>query len=63
MNTSIDEDYQPTDEQYRAAAQDTVIMSDDLQIDEGAVVSVADDGAWVQCWVWVYDREIKETTP
>lgn len=27
--------------------------SDDINIDPDAKVSVADDGAWVQAWVWV----------
>lgn len=26
---------------------------DDISIDDGAKVSVADDGAWVQAWVWL----------
>jgi hypothetical protein len=30
---------------------------DNLEIDEGAAISHADDGAWVQAWVWVsYDE-------
>ena len=27
--------------------------SDDIEIDDNAVVSCADDGAFVQAWVWV----------
>lgn len=32
---------------------------DDLEIDESPAVSMSDEGAWVQAWVWVSfpDRE------
>jgi hypothetical protein len=33
-------------------------VNDDLQIDEDAVVSLAEEGAWVAAWVWVPEEEI-----
>jgi hypothetical protein len=40
---------------YRGAAkaQYAVSSNDDIEVDDDAAVSVADDGAWVQAWVWV----------
>lgn len=31
--------------------------SDDINVDDDAVVSVADEGVWVQAWVWVPNPE------
>ena len=31
--------------------------NDDVQIDDDAKVSVADEGTWVQAWVWVPAKE------
>lgn len=31
--------------------------SDDVEIDDGAHVSEADDGVWVQAWVWLPGTE------
>lgn len=44
-----------SDQWYR----DQVIQTDgELEIDDGAPVSTGDDdGAYVQCWVWVADPE------
>ena len=39
---------------YRAAV---VTREGDLEMDEGAVVSVDDDGAYVQCWKWVSSED------
>lgn len=43
-----------TDEQWIEAAREHR-LPDDVEIDDNAKVSVADDGksAWVQAWVWV----------
>jgi hypothetical protein len=30
--------------------------SDDLEIDDNAVVSTGEDGSWVQAWVWVREE-------
>lgn len=30
-----------------------IISDNDIGIDENPVISRADDGAWVQAWVWV----------
>lgn len=28
-------------------------LSDDIEIDDDAVLSETDDGVWVQAWVWI----------
>jgi hypothetical protein len=33
---------------------------DDIEIDDGAASSVADDGVWVQAWVWLANEETPE---
>ena len=32
-------------------------QSDDIQIDDDAVLSKADEGVWVQAWVWLGKAE------
>jgi hypothetical protein len=44
------------DELYRKAAK-RCRANANLEIDEAAMVSVGEGGAWVQGWVWVSDRE------
>lgn len=40
---------------YRAAAQDLPFVRDgECEIDDHAVVSASDEGAYVMAWVWVY---------
>jgi hypothetical protein len=47
-----------TDEEYREAARKLYESEGKVEIDDNAVVSRGDDpGAYVQAWVWVYDRE------
>jgi hypothetical protein len=48
-----------TDEELRAMAQDEY-GSDDIEVDDNAVVSRGDEGAFVAAWVWV--RYPDETT-
>ena len=43
-----------TPEQISAARELYALGSDDnIEIDDNALVSTADDGVWVQAWVWV----------
>lgn len=51
-----------TENAYRRAARRLYEVEGELEVDEDAVVSRADDevGAYVQCWVWVYDDELTE---
>lgn len=35
-------------------------MSDECEIDDGAPVSIGEDGAFVQAWLWVPDDEISD---
>jgi hypothetical protein len=37
-------------------------VCDEIDIDDNAVVSEADDGAWVQAWVWVAADSAEEVT-
>lgn len=37
----------------RATAMEIHRNGDELEIDDAALVSRADDGYWVQAWVWV----------
>jgi len=46
----------PTDDQYRTIATEQYV-NDGLEIDAEAPISHADNGAWVQAWVWVYDPD------
>lgn len=45
--------------QYRREAKDT-FGSVDIEIEEYAAVRLADDGAWVEAWVWVPKAEDEE---
>jgi len=45
------------DERYRGAARE-YHASTDLQIDDHAIVSHGENGAWVQAWVWIDDCHI-----
>ncbi len=44
-------------EKYRDGARQLIAGDDTLSIDEGAAISKTDDGAHVQCWVFVSDQE------
>lgn len=33
---------------------------DELEIDDDATVSISENGAWVQAWVWVEDEEVSK---
>lgn len=51
----------PTDDQYHAAAKRLHESEGQLEIDNGATISVSDDGgAYVQAWVWVTDEEAQD---
>ncbi len=46
---------------YRAAAADLNFVRDgECEIDDHAVVSASDEGAYVMAWVWVYAPEEEE---
>ena len=40
---------------YRSQAIKRFHREGDLEIDEGAVVSQCEDGAYVQAWIWIED--------
>ena len=46
---------EPTDQEYR----DSVQTNDELEVDDNAVVSQTDNGAFVQAWVWVRRSDVK----
>lgn len=39
------------------ARQQYAASSDDIEIDDGPEVSIAEGGAWVAAWVWVDQEE------
>jgi hypothetical protein len=41
------------DEQYRTAAKDTYHQDGSIEIDDHAIVSHSEEGAYVQAWVWI----------
>jgi hypothetical protein len=46
------------DEKYREAARKLHHKDGECEIDDGAIVSLSDDGgAYVAAWVWVYDSD------
>jgi len=48
------EDDQATEEQIIEARRCYCLSSDDnIEVDEEAAVSIADDGVWVAAWVWL----------
>lgn len=50
-----------TDDEYRAALRAT--HNEGMDVDDDAVVSRGDDdGAYVQCWVWVHDGDARPAT-
>lgn len=51
--------FTPATEEQIAAARDEY-GSDDIQIDSDAQISEADDGYWVQAWVWIDAPEEEE---
>jgi hypothetical protein len=57
----------PVEAAYRKAARDRYtghggqFMDGDVNVDEDAVVSESDEGAYVSAWVWVPKSAIKET--
>ena len=54
-------DYKKLWEQYREGARRLWYEDGEIEIDEGATVSVSDDGgAYVQAWVWVSDSDLEQ---
>ena len=45
------------DARYLQTAKDNHYSEGDLEFDDGAVVSVSDEGAYVQGWKWISDEE------
>lgn len=35
------------------AARDSIISTDDIEIDDRPILSIADEGVWVNAWLWV----------
>jgi hypothetical protein len=54
----------PTDEQMRLAARQQWQREGEIEVDDNAEISRADDnfdkGAYVQAWVWVCDADVPE---
>jgi hypothetical protein len=46
-----------TDEQAIEAARQDWWKNPDIEIDDDAVVSHTENGAWVAAWVWVSNEE------
>jgi len=57
MTSILYDDPQIHDEDWRAAAEDRIAASDDFELDADAVVSVGNDGAYVQVWLYVATEE------
>jgi hypothetical protein len=50
-----------TDKEYIGAAREKYGRDGEIEIDHNAVVSRGDDpGAYVQAWVWVYDKDAND---
>ncbi|MEQ1950892.1 hypothetical protein [Mesorhizobium sp. CN2-181] len=50
----------PIDAQYRNAVE----TSDELEVDDDAIVSISNDpGAWVHAWIWVTNEEAGISDP
>jgi nucleoside 2-deoxyribosyltransferase len=47
------------DDKELARARDKYALgsNDDVEIDDGALTSQADEGTWVQAWVWLRDEQ------
>lgn len=43
---------------YRAAARERHHRGGELEIDDGATVSLSEGGAYVSAWVWVSEDEV-----
>jgi hypothetical protein len=41
----------------KARAEYAVGSDDNLEVDDGALLSVADEGTWVAAWVWIANEE------
>jgi hypothetical protein len=59
---STDAEYQARDERYRSQAR-TEYATDEVEIDEGATVSIGDRGAWVAAWVYVPNTDVDDDDP
>lgn len=56
-----DDDSGELEEAYRQAARKKYEREGELEIDEGALVSLgADPGAYIQAWVWIYNDALSE---
>lgn len=49
-----------TDAEYIDAARQEYQTEGEIEIDDNAVVSRSNGGAYVQAWVWAYDKEESE---
>ena len=49
---------EPNHKKYLEAAKEKFQKDGELEFDDDAAVSVSSDGgAYVMCWVWIYDTE------
>lgn len=63
--TEIGDHIERTLEEYRESQADEELIArakelyqnDDCEVDTGALTSEADDGIWVQAWVWVPNKD------
>lgn len=46
-------------EQYRTAAYHLHDVAGELEIDDDAIVSLSEEGAYVQAWRWIADTDIE----
>lgn len=57
----------PTKEAYRVVAQKLLEKQDDFSMFEKAKVRVIkpeiEEGAWVECWLFIRDEEAREGKP
>lgn len=45
-------------ERYRKAAKETYHRQGEIEIDDNAIVSHSDEGAYVQAWVWISNDDL-----
>lgn len=52
----------PTDDQFRSVAHERYVCGSDgdIDMDENAVVSQSDEGAYVAAWIWVSNEAAEE---
>lgn len=56
----VDEGLADLQAQYRQCALGKYAegSNDTIEVDEDAKISIGDEGAWVQAWVWIADGDL-----